>query len=208
MITKIRCRVHTQLASTLLAAGIVAAMVAPSITLAAPSSAPARAANAKSVSLRLADVLHVLGTNISTGPARYSKPSAMGACTSTPPATDYTANFSGPLRTKGVLTVISDVYTYKSAGGPTCNQQIEVTEYKLVGAITGKMTTVHGVGEQAFILDATGPKTPQPPVYSLALKFTRGLYRAIIVVQSNKPIRVSDMIRLGVIVDGRMKRTR
>jgi hypothetical protein len=208
MMATARCSMHVHLSSGLIAAGMIAALMAPAATFAAPSSAPARAANAKSVSLRLADVLHVLGTNISTGPARYSKPSAMGACTSTPPATDYIANFSGPLRTKGVLTVISDVYTYKSAGGPTCNQQIEVTEYKLVGAITGKITTVHGVGEQAFILDATGPKTPQPPVYSLALKFTRGLYRAIIVVQSNKPIRVSDMIRLGVIVDGRMKRTR
>lgn len=208
MITEVRYHLHLRLASGLIAVGSIAALMAPAVTNAASSEAPARAANAKSVSLRLADVLHVLGRNISTGPARYSKPSAMGACTSTPPATDYTANFSGPLRTKGVLTVISDVYTYKSAGGPTCNQQIEVTEYKLVGAITGKMTTVHGVGEQAFILDATGPKTPQPPVYSLALKFTRGLYRAIIVVQSNKPIRASDMIRLGVVVDGRMKRTR
>jgi hypothetical protein len=207
MMTTTRYSRHIHLASRLMTAGLIAALMSPAVTLAAPSSAPARAANAKSVSLRLADVLHVLGRNISVGPARYSKPNAMGACTSTPPATDYTADFSGPLRTKGVLTVISDVYTYKSSGGPTCNQKMEITEYKLVGAITGKITTVHGVGEQAFILDATGPKTSQPPVYSLALKFTRGLYRAIIVVQSNKPIRVADMIRLGVIVDGRMKHT-
>ena len=208
MITTARYRTRIRLASSLMAAGLLAALMAPAVALAAPSSAPPRAANAKSVSLRLPDVLHVLGSGLTAGDARYSKPNAMGACTSTPPATDFVANFSGPLRTKGVLTVISDVYTYKSSGGPTCNQKIELTEYKLVGAITGKITAVHGVGEQAFILDATGPKTSQPPVYSLALKFTRGLYRAIIVVQSNKPIRVADMIRLGAIVDGRMKHTK
>ncbi len=208
MITTAPYHGYVRLASRLMAAGLVVALMAPAVTHAASSSAPARAANAKSVSLRLADVLHVLGSGLTTGDARSSKPSAMGACTSTPPATGYIANFGGPLRTKGVLTVISDVYTYRSAGGPTCNQKLEVTEYKLVGAITGKITAVHGVGDQAFILDATGPKTSQPPVYSLALKFTRGLYRAIIVVQSMKPIRVTDMIRLGVIVDGRMKLTR
>ncbi len=208
MITTTPFRSHVRLATSLMAAGLSAALMAPAVSLASPSGAPARGANAKSVSLRLADVLHVLGSGLTAGDARSSKPNAMGACTSTPPATDYVANFSGPLRTKGVLTVISDVYTYKSAGGPTCNQKIELTEYKLVGAITGQITTVHGVGEQAFILDATGPKTSAPPVYSLALKFTRGLFRAIIVVQSNKPIRVTDMMRLGAIVDGRMKHTR
>lgn len=208
MIATAPYRSRVRLASCLLTSVLVAALLAPAASLAAPSRAPARAANGKSVSLRLADVVHVLGGGLTAGDARSSKPSAMGACTSTPPATDYVANFSGPLRTKGVLTVISQVYTYKSAGGPTCNQKIELTQYQVLGAIAGKVTTVHGVGEQAFILDATGPKTSAPPVYSLALKFTRSLYRAIIIVQSNKPIRVTDMLRLGSIVDGRMKHTR
>lgn len=43
------------------------------------------------------------------------------------------------------------------------NQKMEITEYKLVGAITGKITAVHGVGEQAFILDATGPSSWSSP---------------------------------------------
>lgn len=195
-------------ASRMGAAVLIALLAAPAAALGAAPGVPARAANAKSVSLRLTDVLHVLGGGIVAGNARFSKPSAMGACTSTPPATDYTANFSGPLRTKGILTVISDIYTYKQSGGPACNQKIEISQYKVLGSITGKITTVHGVGEQAFMLDATGPKSSTPPVYSLALKFIRGVYRAIIVVQSNQPIRTADMIRLGAIVDGRMQHTR
>jgi hypothetical protein len=180
----------------------------PAAVLGAPARSPANATSAKSVSLRLADVLHVLGGGLSAGAGRYSKPSAMGACTSTPPVTDYTANFSGPLRTKGVLTVISDVYTYKTAGGPVCNQKIEISENKILGSTIGKMIAVHGVGTQAFLLDTTGPKSQGPPVYTLGLKFTRGVYRAIIIVQSNKPIKGTDMVKLGAIVDGRMQHSR
>jgi hypothetical protein len=205
---KTRHRTLSLIASRIAAAGVIALLLTPTLTLAATPGAPARAANAKSVSLRLSDVLHVLGSGFIAGDARYSKANAMGACTSTPPVTNYNASFSGPLRTKGVLNVISDVYTYKSAGGPVCNQKIDITEYKTLGSIIGKMTTVHGVGEQALLLDTTGPKTKAPPVYTLGLKFTRGLYRAIIIVQSNKKIQASDMIKLGQIVDGRMKHSR
>jgi hypothetical protein len=176
------------------------ALLAPHAATAAPASG-----TAKSVSLQLVDVRRVLGSAITAGDARYSKPNAMGACTSTPPVTDYIANFSGPLHTKGILTVISDVYTYKSSGGPVCNQKLEISMNKLVAV--GKMTTVHGVGEQAFVLDTTGPKSQGPPVYTLALKFTRGSYRAIIIVQSNHEIKAADMVKLGQIVDGRMKHT-
>jgi hypothetical protein len=197
----------SSIASRIVAGGLVALFVAPSMTLAASSNAPARATNAKAVSLVLADVRHVLGRELTAGNARYSTPSAMGACTSTPPVKDYTADFYGPLRTKGVLNVISDVYTYKSAAGPVCNQKLDASTYKILGGTLGKLSTVHGVGEQAFVVDTTGPKTKLAPVYTLGLKFTRGLYRAIIIVQSNKKIRESDMVRLGQIVDARMKRT-
>jgi len=184
---------------------MLALFLAPAVSFAAASSAPARAPNAKSVSLQLADVRHVLGSGLTAGDARYSKPQAMGACTSTPPLTEYTATFDGPLHTKGVLGVISQVYTYKSAGGPVCNQKLEISMNKIVAV--GKMTMVHGVGEQAFLLDTTGPKSQRRPVYTLGLKFTRGSYRAIIIVQSNKTIKGADVIRLGKIVDGRMKKT-
>jgi len=200
---RIRHRTPALIASSIAAAGALALFLAPVATLAAAPSAPIRATNAKAVSLRLADVLHVLGSGLTAGNSRYSKPSAMGACTSPPPVTDYTANFYGPLRTKGVLTVISDVYTYKSAGGPTCNQKLEISMNKVLAV--GKMTIVHGVGEQALVLDTTGPKSQGPLVYTLALKFTRGSYRAIIIVQSNRKIKAADMIKLGKIVDGRMK---
>jgi hypothetical protein len=202
-----RLRTLSVIASSTLRAGMLALCLAPSVTLASAPRAPAQAANAKSVSLRLSDVLHVLGGGLTAGTARYNKPSASGACTTTPPVTDYIANFSGPLLTKGVLNVISDVYTYKSAGGPVCNQQTDITLYKTLGGVFGKVTSVHGVGEQAFLLDTTGPKTKLAPVYTLGLKFTRGSYRAIIIVQSHKKIKASDMITLGQIVDGRMKHT-
>jgi hypothetical protein len=149
----------------------------------------------------------VLGSGLTAGDARSRKPNAIGVCTSTPPATEYAANFYGPVRTKGVLTVIGDVYTYKSADGPVCNQKYDISTYKVLGGILGKMTIVHGVGEQALLLDTTGPKSQRSPVYTLALKFTRGSYRAIIIVQSNKTIKQADMIKLGTIVDGRMKKT-
>jgi hypothetical protein len=186
---------------------MVVFFLVPAVTLAATSTAPARAPNAKSVSLKLADVLHVLGSGLTAGNARYSKPNAMGACTSTPPLTEYTANFYGPLHTKGVLGVISMVYTYRSAAGPLCNQKLDISMNKVLGGTIGKMTTVHGVGEQAFLLDTTGPKSQRRPVFTLALKFIRGSYRAIIVVQSNQTIKGADVIRLGKIVDGRMKKT-
>jgi hypothetical protein len=205
---KIQNRTLSLFASSIVAAGMVALLVTPGITRAATSSAPARAVNAKSVSLRLADVLHVLGSGITLGDARSTTPHAIGVCTSTPPATDFLVNFSGPLHTKGILNVISDVVTYKSAGGPGCNQKYDISTYKILGGTLGKLTTVHGVGEQAFVLDTTGPKSQGPQLYSLALKFTRGLYRALIIVQSNQRIKVADMIKLGQIVDGRMKHTR
>ena len=183
-------------------------LLTPIASLAAPAGAPAQAPNAKSVSPRLADVTRVLGRGLTIGKAGYtSKPSAMGACTSTPPVTDYTADFYGPLRTKGVLNVVSTVYTYRSASGPICNQQIDISTYRVLGGTLGKLTTVRGVGGQAFLVDTTGPKTQGPVVYTLALKFTRGLYRAIIVVQSNKAIKAADMIKLARVVDGRMLRT-
>jgi hypothetical protein len=69
------------------------------------------------------------------------------------------------------------------------------------------MTSAHGVGTQAFLLDTTGPKSQGSQVYTLALKFTRGVYRALIIVQSNRTIKASDMIKLGKIVDGRMQHT-
>jgi hypothetical protein len=195
------------MAISIAAAGTLALLLTPVASLAATSSAPIGAANAKTVSLQLSDVRHVLGNGFSASDARYGKPHAMGACTSTPPLTDYIANFSGPLRTKGVLAVISDVYTYKSAAGPVCNQSFEISEYKVLGSTLGKMTSAHGVGTQAFLLDTTGPKSQGSQVYTLALKFTRGVYRALIIVQSNRTIKASDMIKLGKIVDGRMQHT-
>ena len=202
-----RHRLLSRLSSTL-AAVTVLLLLTPGASLAAQAGAPARATNARSVSLRLVDVTHVLGRGLTAGKAGYtSKPSAMGACTSTPPVTDYTADFYGPVRTKGVLNVVSDVYTYRSASGPVCNQKIDISTYKVLGGTLGKMTTVHGVGGQAFLLDTTGPKSQEPTVYTLALKFTRGMYRAIIIVQSNKGIKAADMIKLARIVDGRIRRT-
>jgi hypothetical protein len=167
-----------------------------------------RVASAKSVSLRLSDVQHVFRGTFSASGGRYTTPHAIGVCTTTPPATDYTTSFFGPLRTKGVENVISDVYTYKSNAGPRCNQKFEISEAKALGGTLGRMYKAGGVGEEAFILDTTGPKSPGPPVYTLALKFTRGLYRAIIIVQSGKIISHSDMIKLGKIVDERMKHSR
>jgi len=202
-----RHRPLSRLSSTF-AAVVGLLLLAPTASIAAPASAPTRAANARSVSLRLADVAHVLGRGLTAGNAGYaSKPSAMGACTSTPPVTDFTTDFYGPIRTKGVLNVISDVYTYGSADGPVCNQKIDISSYKVLGGALGKMTTLHGVGGQAFLLDTTGPKSQKPVVYTLALKFTRGVYRVIIVVQSNKGIKTSDMIKLARVVDGRIMRT-
>jgi hypothetical protein len=182
--------------------------LSPVGVLAAPYRVPNSVLSAKSVSLRLGDVLHVLGRGISAGDTRFSKPTAMGECTSTPPVTDYTANFAGPLRTKGVLTVISDVYTYKSAAGPVCHLKYDISENKILGSTLGKMTIVDGVGSQAFLLDTTGPKTKEAPVYTLGLNFARGVYRALIIVQSNRTIKASDMIKLGKIMDARMQRTR
>lgn len=163
------------------------------------------AASAKSVSLQLSDVRHVLGNGLTANDARYSTPHAMGVCTTTPPITDYLTTFSGPLHTKGVLSVISDVYTYKSVAGPICNQKLDIANDKTLGSIIGKLTTVHGVGTQAFVLDTTGPKSQGPSVYTLALKFTRSVYRGIIIVQSNRKINPADMVALGKIVDRRMQ---
>ncbi len=180
--------------------------VGPQAVTAAPLSAFPRAANAKAVALRLGDVVHVLGHNITAVDARFNKANAMGECTATPPVSNYTTNFSGPVNTKGVLSVIGDVYTYGKAAGPACNQKTDMSMDKVLGATVGKLTVVRGVGTSAFILDSTGPKSPGPPVYTLAIKFTRGLYRAIIVVQSNKTIKSVDMVKLGQIVDHRMQR--
>jgi len=190
------------------AGGLIALFVAPAITLAASPSALARAANPKSVSLNLADVRHVLSKQLTTTSGRYEKPNAMGACTSTPPVNEYNATFSGPMSTKGVLAAISQVYTYKSSAGPACTEESAASTYKVLGASLGKMSTVHGVGERAFVVDTTGPKTKQAPVYTLGLNFTRGVYRALIIVQSNQKIKASDIVRLGKIVDGRMKKFR
>ncbi|HEX8917149.1 MAG TPA: hypothetical protein VF898_01480, partial [Chloroflexota bacterium] len=190
------------------AAAMLLLAVPPAGALAAPHRAPSYAPSAKSVSLRLGDVLQVLGRGFSAGDTRSSKPTAMGECTSTPPVTDYTVNFMGPLRTKGVLTVISDVYTYKSAAGPVCHLKYDISENKILGRTLGEMTTVHGVGSQAFLLDTTGPKTKEAPVYTLGLNFARGVYRALIIVQSNQKINAAELIKLGKLVDGRMRHTR
>jgi hypothetical protein len=195
------------LGSAAAATAVLLLALFPVGVLAAPLRVPNSAPSAKSVSLRLGDVLHVLGRGISAGDTRSSKPTAMGECTSTPPLTDYTANFAGPLRTKGVLTVISDVYTYQTAAGPVCHLKYDIFENKILGSTLGKMTTVHGVGSQAFLLDTTGPKTKEAPVYTVGLNFARGVYRALIIVQSNRTIRASDMIKLGKIMDGRMQHT-
>jgi hypothetical protein len=192
----------------ILAAGVISLCLAPGISFAASSGTTARAVSAKAVSLRLADVVHVLGGGLTSGDAKASKPAAMGVCTSTPPATEYTTNFSGSLHTKGVLTVISVVYTFRSVRGPTCTQASDMSTYKLMGGTIGTVTAVRGVGEHAFLVDTTGPKSQGPQVFTLAIKFTRGMYRALIVVQSNQKIKVSNMVMLGKIVDGRMKHTR
>jgi hypothetical protein len=186
---------------------MLASLMTPALTFAATPSAPARAANAKSVSLRLADVLHVLGGGLKAGEARFEKPVSL-VCPSTPAITEYHSNFDGPVGTKGVLVAISDIYTYRSAAGPRCLHKSEMSMNKVLGNTIGRMTIVHGVGEQAFLLDTTGPKTKLAPVYTLGLNFTRGSYRANILVQSNRTIKASDMIKLGQIVDERMKHTR
>jgi hypothetical protein len=195
---------RSRITSTIVGAGMLTLFLAPAATLAATSSAPARSTNAKSVSLVLADVRHVLGGGLTAGYASYSKPTAMGTCTSTPPVTHYAENFLAGLHTKGILAVINDVYTYKRDGA-ACNQNLAISMNKLVAV--GKLTLVHGVGEQAYVLDTTGPKTRARPVYTLGINFIRGPYRALIIVQSNQTIKVADMIKLGKIVDGRMRRT-
>lgn len=200
-------RIFSRITASIAGAGMLALFLAPVVTFAALSSEPAGAPNAKSVSLRLADVRHVLGSGLTAGSARSSKPNAMGACTSTPPLTRYLTNFDGALHTKGVLAVISDVTTYRSAAGPVCNQKLDISMNKVLGGTLGKMTIVHGVGEQAFLLDTTGPQSQRHPVYTLGLKFIRGSYRALIIVQSNQKINAADMVRLGKIVDGRMRHT-
>jgi hypothetical protein len=174
--------------------------------LAAPASA--HAPSAKAVSLRLADVRQVLGHGLTDTYARSSSPHAMGMCTSTPPVAEYDATYSSPLGTKGVLEAISNVYTYKSSAGPACYLKFETSEHQTLGDALGKMSAVHGVGEHAFLLDTTGPKTKEAPVYTLGLNFSRGLYRADIIVQSNRTIKASDMIKLGKIMDGRMQHPR
>jgi hypothetical protein len=155
----------------------------------------------------LADVLHVLGGGLKAGEARFEKPVSL-VCPSTPAITEYHSNFDGPVGTKGVLVAISDIYTYRSAAGPRCLHKSEISMNKVLANTIGRMTIVHGVGEQAFLLDTTGPKTKLAPVYTLGLNFTRGSYRANILVQSNRTIKASDMIKLGQIVDERMKHTR
>jgi hypothetical protein len=187
-------------------AGVLVAstlLLLPTRASAAPSHAPL--SSAKSVSLQLGDVHRVVDRSLTVGPARYSTPHAMGACTSTPPKTDFTANFESAVGTKGVLAVISQVVTYGSSAGPTCNQKLVMSQARTLGKTLGIMTTAHGVGTQAFLLDTTGPKTSAPAVYTLGLDFTRGIYRALIIVQSNKKISGSTLIRLGKIVDNRMK---
>ncbi len=177
------------------------------------ASAAAHAPSAKAVSLRLTDVRHVLGGGIIAVDARYST-LLLGACAATPPVTDYAVTYGGPPNAKGVLSATSNVYAYKSPAGPTCDIKNEIAqqaienrvEHNLTGN-TGKMTIVHGVGEQAYLLDS-GPKTRERPDYTLSLNFARGTYRAIITVESNQPVKVADMIKLGKIVDARMTHTR
>lgn len=43
---------------------------------------------------------------------------------------------------------------------------------------------------------------------ALGLSFIRGSYRALITVQSNQKINAADLIKLGKVVDGRMRHTR
>lgn len=189
-----------------IATAILLLTFSPSAALAAP--APAYAPSAKAVSLRLADVRQVLGHELTDTYAHNRTPHAMGVCTSTPPVAEYDATYSSPLGTKGVLEAISDVYTYTSSAGPACHLKSVLSEHQTLGDTLGKMSTIHGVGEHAFLLDTTGPKTKEAPVYTLGLNFTRGMYRGVIIVQSNRTIKASDMIKLGKIMDGRMQHTR
>lgn len=169
-------------------------------------TAVAHSSNAKAVSLTLNDVRQVLDRSLTAVSARSSTPHAMGVCTATPPLTEYDVSFTGSLRTKGVIGVTGLVYTYGSAAGPICREKSEITMFHLGGAVLGEvMTPVHGVGTQAYLLDTTGPKTKQAPVYTLGLNFVRGNYSAVVIVQSNRKIKTADMIRLGSIADARMK---
>ena len=154
----------------------------------------------------------VLGSTLSAGTAGFSQSYVFGACASQPPITHYSATFVGPPGTKSVLSVDSDVYTYKSASGASCSVAHSIAEYKQIGDLgptLGKVTVMHGVGEQAYMVDVTSPTTSHGlRVHSLGLNFTRGLYRAVIIVLSNQTIKVADMVRLGTFMDGRMKHTR
>jgi hypothetical protein len=189
--------------AALLVAGSAALAVAPAQGLAAPTGASL--SSGKSVSLQLSDVRRLVDRSLTAGPARYSAAQAMGACTSTPPKTDFTENFGTPVGGKGVLAVISQVFTYGSSAGPTCNQKLALTQAHTLGKILGVLKIIHGVGTQSYLLDTTGPKTSSPPVYTLGLNFTRGVYRALIIVQSNKKISDGTLMALGKIVDARMR---
>ncbi len=197
----------TMLAILLIGQGALASGVG-----AAPARRPAHAANAKSVSLTLADVHHVLGNALSASAAGFGQSYVFGACASRPPLTHYSATFVGPVGTKSVLSALIDVYTYKSSSGASCGVAHAIAEDKLIGNLSttlGKVTVMHGVGEQAYIVDIISPTISHGlRVHSLGLNFTRGLYSADIIVQSNQSIKVADMVKLGTIVDGRMKHTR
>jgi hypothetical protein len=199
------------LQSALFPAVMVLFALSPVAALGAAWSA--HAPSAKAVSLRVTDVRHVLGRDIIAVDARYNT-LLLGECAATPPLTDYGATYGGSPNAKGVLSATSNVYAYNSAVGPACDIKHEIAdqvlahkaEHDLPGN-TGTMSTVHGVGEQAYLLDA-GPKTKERPEYTLSLNFARGMYRAIITVESKKPIKAADMIKLGKIVDARMRHTR
>jgi hypothetical protein len=203
-----RARSHTAGGGSMKAVAIALLLLTLSSSAALAAPAPAHAPSAKAVSLSLADVRQVLGHGLTNTYARNSTPHALGVCTTTPPVAEYDATYSAPLGTKGVLEAISDVYTYTSAAGPACHLKFDMSEHQTLGDTLGKMSTIHGVGEHAFLLDTTGPKTKEAPVYTLGLNFSRGLYRGVIIVQSNRTIKASDMIKLGKVMDGRMQRTR
>ncbi|HZU12089.1 MAG TPA: hypothetical protein VFB58_04550 [Chloroflexota bacterium] len=185
--------------------------VAPGVG-AAPARRPAHAANAKSVSLTLTEVHRVLGSALSAGSAGFGKSYVFGPCASKPPVTHYSATFAGPLGTKGVLGVLSDVYTYKSASEASCGVAHSIAFYRWAGDLSptlGRVTIIHDVGAEAFMVDITSPtKSHGVGVHSLGLTFTRGLYTAVIMVQSNQKIKVADMVRLGTFMDERTKHTR
>jgi hypothetical protein len=189
---------------------LLAFMVVPEVASASLPGRPAQSTSLHSLALKLSDVQRVYGSGMAPGSPSPDRKSTDFACADAPTISSggsFTTSSGGALARNGLLSISGLLARYRDSAGPRCNFKFDLSTRKTLGATLGVVSKLTGIGDQAVLIRMDpSKKSPGPPVYALSARFIRGHYVALILVQMNRPVRVSDVRALAQAVDSRLKR--